>query len=317
MNNNSAAKAKARTVLNRSKLIIITLVVFVVFKVLRPHNFGTAANIRSYIQQALIPSVAAFGLYYVVTMGLFDFSIGANIVLSGIIGIFLANSTGYFGFILGPIVIGTLIGLANGIIYIKLKIPSIIVTVGLMILYECIGAIISSGKVLTLPTGMSAFGHAPWNVIVLIIGLILTNLILRHTRVGIYSNAIGSNESVARATGINVNKYKVIAFMLAGFFTGLNSILTVSYGSAITSATNMSSMSRSFTPLMGCFFALAFANVMNPFISIMLGELIISMIMNGLITLGIPTTLQNVVIGVTLITIILLTTRVDSEAVVK
>ena len=100
MENNSVNKTRAFAVLSRSKLIIITLIVFAIFKVIRPHNFGTAANILSYIQQALIPSVAAFGLYYVVVMGLFDFSIGANIVLSGIIGIFLANSTGYFGFVL-------------------------------------------------------------------------------------------------------------------------------------------------------------------------------------------------------------------------
>ena len=76
-------------------------------------------------------------------------------------------------------------------------------------------------------------------------------------------------------------------------------------------------MSRSFTPLMGCFFALAFKNSINPIISIIAGEFIITMIMSGLIVVGVPSTLQNLVIGVTLIIIILLTCRVERDAVVK
>lgn len=249
-------------------------------------------------------------------MGLFDFSIGANIVLSAIIGILLSRTYGYLGFIVGAIAVGTIIGIINGFLYVNLRIPSIIVTIGLMIIYECIGALIAVGNVLTIGK-VDAFGKAPWNIILAVVAFLLADVFLHHTKIGTYTYAIGSNEKVAKNMGINVNKYKIIAFILCGFFAGIMSILTISYGSAITSSTNMASMARNFTPIMGCFFGLAFRKTMNPIIAMLMGEFIIAMILNGLIALGIPSTIQNVVIGSTLLIIVLLTMKVKKGIVVK
>ena len=57
--------------------------------------------------------------------------------------------------------------------------------------------------------------------------------------------------------GINVNKYKVLAFILSGAFLGVMAILTISYGSSMVAVTGMASMGRNFVPTMGCFFGLA------------------------------------------------------------
>ena len=293
------------------------LAVYLIFKIIRPNNFGSLSNLFSYLQQALMPAVAGCGLYFIVIMGLFDFSIGANIVLSALIGVIVGNKIGYVGFVISIVAVASLLGLINGIVYVKCRIPSIIVTIGLMIIYECLGALLASGSVFTLSKDLGAFGHAPMNIIFSLIAFAIAYYFLKCTKIGIYTHAIGSNEKSAENMGINVKKYKVIAFVLAGFFAGLMSILNVSYGNAMSPSTNMASMSRSFTPLMGCFFALAFKNSINPIISIIAGEFIITMIMSGLIVVGVPSTLQNLVIGVTLIIIILLTCRVERDAVVK
>lgn len=293
------------------------LAVYLIFKIIRPGNFGSLSNLFSYFQQSLMPAVAGCGLYFIVVMGLFDFSIGANIVLSALVGVMVGNRTGYIGFISSILAVATILGLINGIVYVKCRIPSIIVTIGLMIIYECLGALLASGSVFTLSKNIGAFGRAPMNIIFAFISFLIAYYFMKCTRIGIYTNAIGSNEKSAENMGINVKKYKVIAFVLAGFFAGLMSVLTVSYGNAMSPSTNMESMSRSFTPLMGCFFALAFKNSINPIVSIIVGEFIITMIMSGLIVVGIPSTLQNLVIGVTLIVIILLTCKVERDAVVK
>lgn len=293
------------------------LAVYLIFKIIRPNNFGSLSNLFSYLQQALMPAVAGCGLYFIVIMGLFDFSIGANIVLSALVGVIVGNKIGYAGFVISIVAVASFLGLINGIVYVNCRIPSIIVTIGLMIIYECLGALLASGSVFTLSKDLGAFGHAPMNIIFSLIAFAIAYYFLKCTKVGIYTHAIGSNEKSAENMGINVKKYKVIAFVLAGFFAGLMSVLTVSYGNAMSPSTNMASMSRSFTPLMGCFFALAFKNSINPIISIIAGEFIITMIMSGLIVIGVPSTLQNLVIGVTLIIIILLTCRVERDAVVK
>lgn len=297
-------------------LLGITFLLYLFFKTLRPHNFGSLQNIYSYFQQSLLPTVAACGFYFIIVMGLFDFSIGANIVLSAIIGVLLSRTYGYLGFIVGAVTVGTIIGLINGFLYVNLRIPSIIVTIGLMIIYECIGAMIAVGNVITIGE-VDAFGKAPWNIILAMVAFLLAHIFLNHTKIGTYTYAIGSNEKVAKNMGININKYKIIAFVLCGFFAGIMSILTISYGSAITSSTNMASMARNFTPIMGCFFGLAFRKTMNPIIAMLIGEFIIAMILNGLIALGVPSTIQNVVIGSTLLIIVLLTMKVKKGVVVK
>lgn len=69
-------------------LILIGLVVlsWLIFKILTPHNFGSFSNMLNYFQASLIATVGAVGFYFVMVMGMFDFSIGANIMLSAIVG---------------------------------------------------------------------------------------------------------------------------------------------------------------------------------------------------------------------------------------
>ncbi len=82
-------------------LIGLVIVSWVIFKILTPHKFGSFSNMLNYFQASLIATVGAVGFYFVMVMGMFDFSIGANIMLSAIVGCVLATkfNLGYFGLI--------------------------------------------------------------------------------------------------------------------------------------------------------------------------------------------------------------------------
>ena len=242
-------------------LIGLVIVSWVIFKILTPHNFGSFSNMLNYFQASLIATVGAVGFYFVMVMGMFDFSIGANIMLSAIVGCVLATkfNLGYFGLIVGGILTGTIVGLLNGIFYVKLRIPSMIVTTGLALIYEF----------------------------------------------------------VAKNMGINVNKYKVLAFILSGAFLGVMAILTISYGSSMVAVTGMASMSRNFVPTMGCFFGLAFKKYGMPLQAIIIGEFVINIIFFGFIALGAPTAIQDVITGFALLIIVTLTTKVTKGEIVK
>ena len=84
-------------------LILLTLVFWGIFMILTPNNFGNTNELYAYLQASIIYSVGACGLYYIVVMGLFDFSIGANIVLSAIVGVVLSKQYGYAGLLAGCI----------------------------------------------------------------------------------------------------------------------------------------------------------------------------------------------------------------------
>ncbi len=297
----------------------LILISYVIFKMLRPQTFGQPEQMLGYFQQCLIDSVGAVGLYFIIVMGLFDFSLGANCILCAIVGAVCMKDLGmgYAGFIIVPVICGTLVGLINGIAYIKLHIPSMIVTTGLALIYESIGHYVSGDVQAFLTKEQTFFGHAPGNLIIACFAFLLAYILLVYTKVGTYAYAIGSNETVAKNMGINVNGYKVLTFMIAGFFEGLMGILAISYGSSMASVTGMASMSRNFAPTMGCFFGLAFRRYGIPIPAIIVGEFLIQIIYNGFVTIGAPTAVQTVVTGVALLSVVALTMKPVKGEIVK
>ena len=267
-------------------LILLSLVVvsWVIFKILTPHNFGSPANMLNYFQASVFAT---------------------------------RFNMGYLGLILGCVLTGTIVGLLNGLFYVKLRIPSMIVTTGLALIYESLANYIAGGVEQTLPSNLRAFGQMPWDIILAIVACIVAYIFLNYTKIGTYTYAIGSNEFVAKNMGINVNKYKVLAFVLSGAFLGVMAILTISYGSSMVAVTGMASMSRNFVPTMGCFFGLAFKKYGMPLQAIVIGEFVINIIFFGFIALGAPTAIQDVITGLALLIIITVTTKVTKGEIVK
>ena len=295
-------------------LILIGLVVlsWLIFKILTPHNFGSFSNMLNYFQASLIATVGAVGFYFVMVMGMFDFSIGANIMLSAIVGCVFATrfNMGYFGLIIGCVLTGAIVGILNGIFYVKLRIPSMIVTTGLALIYESVANYIAGGVEQTLPANIRAFGQMPWDIILALAACAVAYIFLNYTKIGTY-------EFVAKNMGIDVNKYKVLAFILSGAFLGVMAILTISYGSSMVAVTGMASMSRNFVPTMGCFFGLAFKKYGMPLPAIIIGEFVINIIFFGFIALGAPTAIQDVITGLALLIIITVTTKATKGEIVK
>ena len=302
-------------------LILILLVVasWAIFKFITPHNFGSPKNLLSYFEASLMVSAGAVGFFFVMVMGMFDFSIGANIMLSSIVGAVLASRfhLGYFGLIGGCILTGTIVGILNGFFYVKLRIPSMIVTTGLALIYEAVASYIAGGQSATLPSNLRAFGSMPGNLILAVLAFVTAYILLHYTRIGTYTYAIGSDEFVAKNMGIDVNKYKRIAFAISGAFFGVEAVLTISYGSSMVAETGMLSMSRNFYPTMGCFLGLALKKYGIPIPAIIIGEFFLQIIYYGFVALGAPTAVNDVISGLALLVIVTLTTRVGKGEIVK
>ena len=204
-------------------LLVLMLVVFwAVFKVLAPTTFGSPEKLATYMKSALIYAVGGCGLYFICVMGPFDMSVGANIVLSSIIACNASEKFGYAGLIIAPLICGTIIGLINGIVYIKLHISSLIVTCALSLIYEAFSVYATNGKNVILSADYRAFGDYPVNLILALIAYLLCAFILKYTKIGTYTYAIGSNEVVAKNMGVNpviaiVIGEMIIQLMFNGF----------------------------------------------------------------------------------------------------
>jgi ribose transport system permease protein len=299
-------------------VLILPCAVYARFYILQPKRFGTLQTLYIMFQQAFLPSISAWGLCFVMTLGLYDLSIGAIIILSAIVGtnLTLAIGTG-FGYVwLFLICLSTAVVLEfiNASGYNFLKIPSMIVTIGLMILYETAANFAGNA---VLPYELSIFGKAPYNVIVGLFTLIIAYLLYNRTQIGMQIKAVGGSEIVARNAGVDVRRVKMYGFLLCGVFLGIASFLSVSYGGVIIPSTRMSSILRLFPPLMGYFIGIALKKVCNIIIGIFVGEMVIIMVVTGMVTMGVPTTYQQVITGLFLLAVVGIAVKAKKDEVVK
>lgn len=281
--------------------IAMPVIVFLVFFILQPRRFGTPGGIKIMLQQSIINTVIGFGLSYNLIIDTWDFSAGAQMVLSGLIGATAAQRFGLPGMIVVTILMSVLLGACTGGIYSLFKIPSIIVTIGAMLIYESIGAIYNGGASVTISPDISFLGKSPGIFIVGIIAYLLAYTIYHHTTFGYSVRTVGHGEEVAKNIGVNSIRVRFLCFLIGGIFVGIAGVLQVSYGGAIAPKYGMNTMGMVFPPFMGVFIGQYLERYCDVMLGIFLGVFSMTMINSGLIALGLPGTLQQVVTGVFMI----------------
>lgn len=209
--------------------IIIALIAFVVmFSGLYPERFLTPLNFSTILRQFVTFTLFALGPSIVVVTGSLDLSYVGIWMLGGILVWLLMPILGMFS-ILVILLLGLATGFLIGVIQVKAKVPSFILTLSLLVTYWGLTAALSGGY--PRPVREYAFITAPliphlptaflWSIPI----IIATIFIMKRTKIGTYLYAIGSNEEGAQLAGINIDNYKVLAFTLSGLFTGIGSII--------------------------------------------------------------------------------------------
>ncbi|MDA8409103.1 MAG: ABC transporter permease [Treponema sp.] len=246
-NASGQAEAEVRAKPGRKKLALGQFVIFgafvflfILFSVVAK-NFFTMRNVLTLALQTSTVTLMGIGVTFTIITGGIDLSIGSVIALTGTIAVIAANSgmAIWLSMVMG-LLTGVLCGFLNGAMITGLRIPPFIATLGMMM--------VARGFVLTITNAMSkpapdAFGHLGndtlfsfsqkfpgigYPVFIMIAVAIIFGFILRKTRVGRYTYAIGSNEEASRLSGIKVARIKVIAYMISGFCAALAGIILAS-----------------------------------------------------------------------------------------
>ncbi len=216
----------------QNMIIIAALAVLVlIFWALNP-NFLNKFNIVSMAQSLAPYAIMGLGVTFVIATGGIDLSIGTTMIASSIIAGKLYTDAGMpLGYtILVMIAIGTLIGLINGLLVAKLKIPAFIATLGTMMFGRGLAAIIVSVPNVFYPSGtwfnkiFSSYNGLPVGFIWVILFALICMYVMYKCKVGRYILSIGSNEEATRLSGINTDKYKIIAYVISGMVAGIAAI---------------------------------------------------------------------------------------------
>ncbi len=183
--------------------------------------------------------ICSFGVSHVIRMGCIDLSIEGQVALSGVlVSYFVKNGMNNHDYGMWAIVIALLatsiFGILNGLVHTKVRIPSFIGSFGMGAIASGISILIFRGNPINiLDKGFrnislgSHFGIKNIIIIALVMYLILIYK-QKKTVIGTYINAIGGDETLAEMVGIPVDKFKVIAFGIAGLCYGVVGVLLAS-----------------------------------------------------------------------------------------
>ena len=233
-----------RGLLNTLGPVLALLVVYGLFAMIAPASFRTARNLETIARQTTIVGMAALGMTLVIISGGIDLSVGSVVALSTVVIAWLLQRAGAgpVTAALGGVAAAGFFGLVNGLLITRLRVVPFIVTLGMMLVVR--GAAKGIGRnqkidvdpellswledLLASVGGEQGWMLLPPGVWLLIILAVAMAAVLRYTRLGRHTFAIGSNEQTARLCGVAVERVKVLVFALGGAFAGLAGLMQFS-----------------------------------------------------------------------------------------
>jgi len=309
-NRRLSARSKARLGFFARYATIIGLVAMIVlFSALSPKAFPTVLNFTNVLNQASLTMIIAAGLTMAVIVGELDLSIGFAASLHGILvtGLIVSNELPIPVAIIIVIAAGALVGLLNGLVVTKLKVNSVIATLGVGTIMTGLAFAYSAGvpivrgvpdAFLDISLGRWVFG-IPNNIIIMAAVVGFLWLLVERTSIGQEIQAVGGNPAAARLAGISVDRIKILGFVISGMCAALTGILLASrLGSGTASAADSYLLTAFAAVFLG---SATLRDGEFHIVGTIIGALIIAFGFNGLNIFGAPTFSQYVLQGAILI----------------
>ncbi len=242
MNQNMITKNKEgrfKSLAVKYNTVVVLLIIFIFFAI-AAESFLKPANLINVLRQISINGIIAAGMTLVILTGGIELSVGAVVALSSVIAAIVANeaNTAWWTSIIIAIGVSTLLGLITGTFISFFNLAPFIMTLAMMTIARGLAFTFSNGKPISgvhkdfLVIGKGDLLGIPIPVWILAFVVIASALMLKYTPLGRYIYAIGGNERAARVSGINIKLVKLAAYVIAGFFTGVASVVLTSRLSA-------------------------------------------------------------------------------------
>jgi ribose/xylose/arabinose/galactoside ABC-type transport system permease subunit len=293
---------------NELGLLVVAVALFVFFSLGSPY-FLKVRNLSNVLGQISLTMIAAVGLSVLIISGEVDLSIGSLQAVVALPLLVVMNRTGSFWLGVVPaLATGLLVGVINGLLVTKLKINSLIVTLGMLYLlrgfvYFVTGKVpisdASNNPVFFAIGNGKLFGFLPIMAVLMIGILVLFIFILRSTTYGRRLYAVGGSPEVTRAVGISPEKMKFGAFVLCSLLSSISAILLAS---RLNSANHLAGNGFEFQVVAAAVMGgVSLSGGTGNLVGAFIGVLIFGMIQNGMGLMNIGTMYQLVITGAIII----------------
>lgn len=291
-------------------LSLLALVVFfVLFASLSPRVFVTLPNLYRVLQHSVITAISAMGLTFPLLLGGIDLSIGAVFAFVGIVGATLAATGGLAAMVAGGLVVGLLIGLVNGTLHVFLRIPSFVVTLGMMLMLQAAGVLVTGGREIILDQSSVGLGAGGVLLAVGALVAVATWFLTNGTTFGENLRSIGNSEPVSKDLGVPIRLVKIAAFGLCGLLAGLAGLLNTGYTHfAVPDSSSLTYLLNAMVVVFLGGTSITGSEGGSVW-GIVVGAVAIALLENGMVITGVPSLHQPIYIGVILLAVVAVTTK--------
>lgn len=288
-------------------LVMIALIA-VFMGIFEPVRYFRLSNMNQILLDAALYMPMAMAMTFVITQRGIDLSIGSVAALTAIIMAFLIKQYGYPAWVaaLIALTLGAGMGLINGLVITRLKVPDLIGTLAMDLVYRGFALVLAKGLVLArFPDMVTEIGRGqaliilPTPLVIGVLTMIAGYFLLRNTHFGRYTIAIGSNPEASEMTGVSVDRHKIYAYVLMGAMAALAGIMLMGKLNAIqaTSAPYFNLHVIAAVVVGGT----SLFGGRPSIVGSLAGVLLLSMMINALVTLRIEFFWQSVASGVVII----------------
>jgi inositol transport system permease protein len=230
---------------NKYGIFLIFAVMILVASLLSP-AFVSSTNLINIVRQMSIVGLIALGVTGVIVCAGIDLSSGSVVGLTAVIAASMSQTPDYSAAfypglhlplivpILAACAVGALVGLINGSLVAKARIPPFIATLGTFTAVRGAALLYTGGRPISNLTdeynfiGQGDVFGLPVPIIILVVMAVVTHVLYAHTKFGKYIYAIGGNEQAARVSGINASRYKMLIYVYASFLAALAGLVVSS-----------------------------------------------------------------------------------------
>lgn len=301
----------------KSFLPIISFVAIVAFFAVATGGLLiTPRNITLIISGGFTLMIATVGVYMIMSMGCLDFSQGSMMGLSCAVVCFLSQYNPVIA-ILGGIATGAVIGFINAVFHVKGQIQSFVVTMCMMFLLRGVIAYVTTTSPVYAATYLTALAtNTPLLIGITVAVLVVAYLVLHFTALGSNLKAIGASESGARFAGINVQRTKIIIYVVAGCITGFAALINaIRVGSVTASSGNMLETQILIALVLGGMPINGGAR--SRFSSVVTGVLSYLVLQRGLVMMGFTTEIQQLIMGIVFVIMVAIFSERAANQVIK
>lgn len=299
-------RAHLPSIAGKSAINLFLLAALCLGLALANDNFIDPDNLRNVLRQISVVAIVGAGFTLVMVAGGLDLSIGGVVAVSGVVAAWLAvNGVSIpIAFLVGALV-GALVGVVNGLLVVKLRINSVIATLGTLYVCRGVANLITDGlPIHGVPSGYETLGTGylggvPIPVIAMVGVVVLFTVIQRRTLLGKFAVAVGSNFEAARLSGVRVDVVRITLYVLSGAMAGFGGVIL---SSRLSSGQPTAGIGLEFDVIVAAILGgTSLLGGEGTVIGTAIGALIIGVLNNGLNLLGVATFWQQVVQGLILV----------------